>query len=69
VVAAVTSGTVVVADAAGTRGPAGGTSTLCVGRGAEPASFTVEIAVPEGAASDLDVYERPDPECAAKIAP
>jgi hypothetical protein len=70
VVAAVTTGTVTVQDGAGTSGPVGRTSSVCVRRGAEPATFALEIAQPVGTPSDLDLYERPDPDCAAiKIAP
>lgn len=68
-VAAVTSGTVVLRDAAGRSGTTGRMSTLCVERGAEPVPFRIEVALPAGVASDLDLYERPDPTCAAKIAP
>ena len=69
VVAAVTSGAVVLRDAEGQAGTGGATSTLCMRGGAEPVPFTIEVAVPVGVASDLDLYERPDPACAAKIAP
>jgi hypothetical protein len=69
VVAAVTTGTVALQDAAGTRSPAGATSTLCIAASDPPAPFVVEIARPSGAAGDLDLYERPDPACRRKIAP
>lgn len=69
VVAAVTSGSVVLRDAEDHAGTVGATSTLCLRASADPAPFTLEITVPAGVASDLDLYERPDPECAAKIAP
>jgi hypothetical protein len=70
VVAAVTAGTVTVQDGAGTSGPVGRTCSVCVRRGAQPATFALEIAQPAGTPSDLDLYERPDPDCTAiKIAP
>jgi len=69
VVAAVTSGSVVLRDAEGHAGTAGATSALCLRASADPAPFTIEVTVPAGVASDLDLYERPDPACAAKIAP
>ena len=70
IVAAVGAGTVTLHDASGTSSPAGRTSTLCVRRGEQPASLVIEIALPVDAASDPDLYERPDPDCAAgKIAP
>ena len=72
VVAAVTAGTVTLtlSGASGAHGATGPTSTLCIVRAEHPLPFTITIAVPPGAASDLDLYERPDPDCAAgKIAP
>lgn len=69
VVAAVTSGSVVLRDAAGNAGAVSATSTLCVPGGVDPAPVTIEVTVPAGVASDLDLYDRPDPTCAAKIAP
>jgi hypothetical protein len=69
IVAAVTAGTVALRDAADRDGAVGATSTLCVVRGDAPTPFTIEVALPAGQTSDLDLYERPDPECAAKIAP
>jgi hypothetical protein len=69
VVAAVTAGTVTL-RAAGREGAAAATSTLCVPRAAVATPFTLETALPDGVAADLDLYERPDPDCAAdKIAP
>jgi len=69
IVAAVSAGTVTL-HAAGATGASAATSTLCVRRGGAPTPFTIETALPAGAASDLDLYERPDPECGAgKIAP
>jgi hypothetical protein len=70
VVAAVSAGTVTLRDATGTRSPAARESTLCIRRGAQPAPVAIEVALPAGTAADLDLYERPDPDCAAeKIAP
>ena len=69
VVAAVTSGSVELRDAEGHAGTAGATSALCLRASADPAPFTIELTVPAGVASDFDLYERPDPACAAKIAP
>jgi hypothetical protein len=70
VVAAVSAGTVALRDAVGIGAPPGRTSSLCIPRGPQPVPFAIEIALPAGAASDLDLYERPDPDCAAgKIAP
>lgn len=69
VVAAVTSGSVVLRDAEGNAGTAGATSTLCLRGSADPAPITIDVTVPAGVATDLDVYERPDPACAGKIAP
>lgn len=70
VVAAVSAGTVVLRDAAGTTSPAGPTTSLCLRRGGVPAPFAITITVPPGTPSDLDLYERPDPDCTAgKIAP
>jgi hypothetical protein len=66
VVAAVSAGTVTLRDAAGMRSPSGQTASLCVARDA----FTIDVTLPPDARSDLDLYERPDPDCAAgKIAP
>ncbi|MEO6029486.1 MAG: hypothetical protein ABIR79_21695 [Candidatus Binatia bacterium] len=69
IVAAMSAGTVTL-HAAGATGATAATSTLCVRRGDVPTPFTIETALPAGAVSDLDLYERPDPECGpAKIAP
>ena len=67
VVAAVTNGTVTL-RAGGDRAETGRASSLCVARGERPVPFTIEVAT-AGSTSDLDLYERPDPACAAKIAP
>ncbi len=71
VVAAVGAGTVTLHGENGATGASGRESTLCVPRHADrPAPFAVTIALPAGARSDLDLYERPDPACGAeKIAP
>ncbi len=69
VVASVTAGTVTVRAADGGSGTTGTTSVLCVGQDARPATIVIDVAQPTGAPSDLDLYERPDPACAAKIAP
>jgi hypothetical protein len=69
VVAAVGAGTVALRDAAGGGSPPAPSSSLCVVRGARPVTFTIAVDVPAGAAADLDLYERPDPACAAEIAP
>jgi hypothetical protein len=69
VVAAITSGSVVLRDAEGRAGTAGAVSTLCLRGSADPAPVTIEVTVPAGVASDLDLYERPDPACTGKIAP
>jgi hypothetical protein len=69
VVAAVTNGSVALRDVEGRAGTVGATSTLCVGGGADPVPFTIEVTLPPGVASDLDLYERADPACAGKIAP
>jgi hypothetical protein len=69
VVAAVTSGAVVLRDADGRVAEPGAVGTLCVRRGDAAVPIVVEVATPAGAASDLDLYERPDTACAGKIAP
>jgi hypothetical protein len=56
-------------DAEGRAGTAGAVSTLCLRGSADPAPVTIEVTVPAGVASDLDLYERPDPACTGKIAP
>lgn len=69
VVATVTSGSVVLRDAEGHAGTAGATSSLCLRASADPVPVTIDVALPVGVASDLDLYDRPDPACAGKIAP
>lgn len=70
VVAAVTHGTVALADGAGRRAAPGASSSLCVVRGVEPIRLVLEVMLPANEPSDLDLYERPDPACdAGKIAP
>lgn len=70
VVAAVTRGTVVLGDVAGGRGASGAASSLCVRRASAPTRITIDVTLPPSEASDLDLYEQPDPECdAGKIAP
>jgi len=70
VVAAVSAGTVALRDATGAHSPAGQTASLCVARDGAAAAFTIDVALPPDARSDLDLYERPDPDCGAgKIAP
>jgi hypothetical protein len=69
IVAAVTAGTVTL-RAAGVAGATAAASSLCLRRAGAPVPFTIETALPDGTAADLDLYERPDPDCAArKIAP
>ena len=69
VVAAVTTGRSRCRTPAGTRSPAGATSTLCIAARRSPAPFIDRDRAPSGTAGDLDLYERPDPACRRKIAP
>jgi hypothetical protein len=60
VVAAVTAGSVTLTEAGGRRGRTDRESMVCVRRGGEPSPFTIEIDLPPGMTSDLDLYERLD---------
>jgi len=66
VVAAVGAGTVTLEGPDGARGVTDRISTLCIPRGDAPVTFAVAVARPDGVPAELDVYERPDRECAGE---
>jgi hypothetical protein len=55
---------VTLAGPDGAPGPTDRVSTLCIARGEAPVPFTVTLAPPAGASTELDLYEQPDPRCA-----
>lgn len=68
VVAAVGSGTVEVEEEGARHGDSGATSSVCIGGG--PRRTRVVVILGAAASGEVDLYERPDPACAAgKIAP
>ena len=68
VVAAVGSGTVEVGEEGARHGDSGATSSVCIGGG--PRRTRVVVILGAAASGEVDLYERPDPDCAAgKIAP
>ncbi len=64
VVAAIGAGTVTLTGPDGAPGPTDRVSTLCIARGEAPVPFTITLVPPDGASTELDLYEQPDPRCA-----
>jgi hypothetical protein len=62
-VVSVGAGTVTLHGPDGASGATGRESTLCIARGTDAVAFTIAVAVPDGVAADLDLYERPDVAC------